>query len=325
MTTKNTPVTIMVHARATDEVAHHVYGVREYQWDHEVSVLDLSERAREWVITREPASGYLENGISYDGVTLSDRYESEPTEWAALATATIEAALDAYTVWAAAEREKTIVETLATQFGQRTHAENGCVVLDYYYAYLSDDPRLASRLVEWQDEYVRRTAENARRVAEEAAASAARKVERERLANVREVAVRAALDECCYSEKVLEQYDRGLLSHLDQRRALVAIVYAVLYDQPRYQRLVAGDVKHTDECCCDDVVYEAGDAEDLTTSEYQTLRAIEQLVKCHEGVVVTPRVHTATCRGCDAEARRVSVRVEITVGDWTLSREYAAE
>lgn len=107
--------------------------------------------------------------------------------------------------------------------------------------------------------------------------------------------------------------------------------YRALDGFPRYGKIQAADV-----CTCEehsneegeqtecDVDYEVSKASGATAEEYETLEKIASVAKnTHPGAVITMMDHVGTSEDCENEIVRKSVKVEIEVGTFRFSREYA--
>lgn len=94
-----------------------------------------------------------------------------------------------------------------------------------------------------------------------------------------------------------------------------------LADFPRYQKLTSSDIPCTCEYESPDASYETKNAESATAGEFDLLQKMRALMP---GATVSLREHVGTCDRCEEEVARRSIRVVVTVGELTLSREYAA-
>lgn len=100
--------------------------------------------------------------------------------------------------------------------------------------------------------------------------------------------------------------------------------FSVLDKFPRYERLQANDVCESDCGNKDaDVEWETSDAETATSFQWRARQAIRAELKDRDDATVVIRRHYGECDcGCEGEAERFSIRVEIKVGAFTFSREY---
>jgi hypothetical protein len=128
----------------------------------------------------------------------------------------------------------------------------------------------------------------------------------------------------------VQRYDRGLMPEEEQRGHLRAALFAPLDGFERFEKMYPSDVPHEDggAHCIAKVSFASYDARELVPEEFAVLTAIEEVLLKTVGdracYAVTPREHCARCGSCAAEASRRSIRVQMVVGDWTLTREYAA-
>ncbi len=106
--------------------------------------------------------------------------------------------------------------------------------------------------------------------------------------------------------------------------------YAPLGELEKYAKLTYDDIEHDAEYCQGHISYEVEDASDVSAEQWEKMQKISALfgsVKSGKNTVTgdirqTIRRHTATCDDCDATETRDSLRIEITVGEITFSREY---
>jgi hypothetical protein len=121
------------------------------------------------------------------------------------------------------------------------------------------------------------------------------------------------------SDNQQKRFSVGLLPEDEVVDALRAIAYAPLDAFDRYVR-----IKGADFCTCEydpDLNYSVEDAASATAEEFERMEAIRALVPDAE---ITLRTHTGKCDSCEQTQTRNSIRVEIAVGEFSFSREYAA-
>lgn len=103
-------------------------------------------------------------------------------------------------------------------------------------------------------------------------------------------------------------------------------VFSALDEFDRFERLQPDDVCENEygyEAA--DVEWETSDSETVTSEQWMALQAIRAELEDRDGATVTLRRHYGECDcGCDGEATRFSIRVEIKVDAFMFSREYAA-
>jgi hypothetical protein len=118
---------------------------------------------------------------------------------------------------------------------------------------------------------------------------------------------------------LLPEYERDLLVH--------DLVFAALAKFSRYQRLVADDAPHVEDCCEDASLVKFASADEymLTDAQWVELQAIRAAAP---QAIATAKWHRVQCTGDCANddaalyGLRWSVRVEIAWHGRTLSREY---
>ena len=155
----------------------------------------------------------------------------------------------------------------------------------------------------------------ARRAAEEAEKTAAANRRRDQLA----AAVRDLMD-----DNAQGRYRLGLLPEAEILDSLRARLYAGLDDFPRYVKLREGDIEHEEHCYGDaGMTCETLPADGIDAERFERYREIE--AASPEGSELTVLVHVCTCDRCDGEARSTSVRVALTAGELSFSREYALQ
>jgi hypothetical protein len=138
------------------------------------------------------------------------------------------------------------------------------------------------------------------------------------------------------SDNQRKRHELGLLPEKEILDAMRGAAFSSLDSFPRYAKLSKSDI----DCICEERVNEAFDvspASEATAAEFEALDAIATAVRAdHPNAAVTLLDHSAWCKDCyDKEddgkmtnrdvrtLHRKSVRVEITVGALTFSREYA--
>lgn len=112
----------------------------------------------------------------------------------------------------------------------------------------------------------------------------------------------------------------GLLPRDEVLDAIRAEAYAALHDLPRYEELVPDDIPCLCECDTCDLDFEVEDATEITAEEYETLHKAQAALPDAE---ITVRYHKGVRETCGAETDRKSIRVAMTVGEFSFSREYA--
>jgi hypothetical protein len=113
----------------------------------------------------------------------------------------------------------------------------------------------------------------------------------------------------------------GLLPEDEIIDAIRAVAYAPLDALPRYEK-----IKRTDFCECDgeyqtpNVDFDVEDADDVSADEYDQICKIRALMP---RAAVTLRRHSGGCETCKNEMTLAGIMVRLTVGEFSLSREYA--
>lgn len=201
---------------------------------------------------------------------------------------------------------------------------------------VQNDPHVAALLAEARlrvDEHNAKVKQY--RAEQEAARKAAAAA---KLAAEREAAVRfksACATFCAARPELAGRYSEGLLSEAEMLSAIRDEAFAGLNAFPRYERLIAADLRgcncYDDEGCpCGEPkagFYVSDDVPSLSQGGYETLLAIR--AAAGDGAKVEPRSHRVYCARCDeagepdGEAARLSVRVTIDWHGRKLSREYA--
>lgn len=125
------------------------------------------------------------------------------------------------------------------------------------------------------------------------------------------------------NENQQARFKRNLLPEDEVIDAIREQAYADLESFPRYRKIRGNELPHTDECyqeyaldCATD------DATALTAAEFEVGQRIEAVCP---GAVFEYVAHRCTCEHCEATLERRSLRVKITVGVFTFTREYALE
>lgn len=126
----------------------------------------------------------------------------------------------------------------------------------------------------------------------------------------------------------------GVLDNDEAAALIEAAAFAVLDSFSVYKKLTKTDLKdHSDECTAEQYGYEPGVAwkvteEDVTLNEseyerYSQIRSAMQNAKVEH--TLTLRRHSGECKcdDCFASITRAGVRVRITIGEFSFSREYA--
>lgn len=121
------------------------------------------------------------------------------------------------------------------------------------------------------------------------------------------------------SESQQKRHAYGLLPIKEVEDALRERAFTPLSHLDRYEKILARDV-----CCCEyatcTVNFDVDDATEATADEFAMFEQIRHLMSCD---TVQLRTHTAYANDCDVNMERKSIRVEIEVGTFTFSREYA--
>jgi hypothetical protein len=119
-----------------------------------------------------------------------------------------------------------------------------------------------------------------------------------------------------------ERYDAGVLPEEEFDRVAKSVLFAPLGECATYQSLADADVTHTDDCCEDRVKFASDEyTGPLDADEFSRLKEIH--AKAPEGATVEIREHTGSCRSCEAEIRRLGVRVSIVWAGDEYRREFA--
>lgn len=188
---------------------------------------------------------------------------------------------------------------------------------------LIDDPRLAEILPAITAEIERRNAES-----EKAAVERAKRLESERLAKIAEQESRAtrktaqvvAWVEANGTESQKKRLLVGLLPEPEIVDLIRAEAFAPLDSEERYQKL-----RNVDFCECDypdDVNYDVEDATMATSEQFERMEHLKALLP---EATITLRLHTGQCESCEKETSRMSARVQMKVGEFEFSREYAVD
>jgi hypothetical protein len=113
-------------------------------------------------------------------------------------------------------------------------------------------------------------------------------------------------------------HSRGLLSDQKIEECIRNEAFAPLAGYERYERIKASDVCEYGE----KVFFQVYDAETVDESVFAKVLEIEQALP---GAETTVRRHRGTCQCVNCSAvMRLGIRVEMTIGDLVLTREYAA-
>ena len=118
------------------------------------------------------------------------------------------------------------------------------------------------------------------------------------------------------------QKGRAALNLLPEDEILDAMrdeAFAALDGFDRYEEIKKGDLGH-EEYCASGVSCDVFDAGELTADQFDRFDAIRKAIP---SAAVSALVHSCKCQGCDATLDRDSVRVTLTVGSITFSREYS--
>lgn len=118
----------------------------------------------------------------------------------------------------------------------------------------------------------------------------------------------------------------GLLPDKEVVDAIRNAAYASLNHLPRYQRIKFIDLAHEEDCAaqeCENMSCDNAAATSLSAESYERFLAVKAAAP--DDAWITVRDHTCECQGCDAKITRHSAKVEITVGEFEFSREYALD
>lgn len=133
------------------------------------------------------------------------------------------------------------------------------------------------------------------------------------------------------TENQKKRYEIGLLPESEVTDAIRDEAYRALDGFARYEKIQASDVCTCEEHCNNegeltecDVEYNVSKASAATAEEYEALEKIATAAKkVHPVAAITMMDHTGTSEDCENEVVRKSAKVEITVGVFGFSREYA--
>ena len=138
------------------------------------------------------------------------------------------------------------------------------------------------------------------------------------------------------SDNQKERYAAGLLPEEELCGLAREQLFKPFAGIPRWgtmTRVQAKDVRHHRQCAAGDtdIVFEAVAAGELTHDEWEAYRLIQaarDIAAVHpwlmstNAITLAPMAHFATCRHCEAEACRTSVKVTIQWAGRELVREY---
>lgn len=97
--------------------------------------------------------------------------------------------------------------------------------------------------------------------------------------------------------------------------------YEQLETYKRYTKLKKADVcDGDDEYDRHEVSFDVENAETMTAEEYDTVQVFKKLAP---NATITLRRHIGECEECESKVDRMGIMVEITVGEFNFSREYA--
>ena len=134
------------------------------------------------------------------------------------------------------------------------------------------------------------------------------------------------------TENQKKRHEINLLSEAEVIDSIRDEAYRALDCFPRYEKMTASDVctcedhydqetGHPDSC---DVEFSVRPASEATAEEYEAMAKIEAVAKqAHPGACVTLLDHVGSSEDCENEVVRKSAKVEIAVGAFNFSREYA--
>lgn len=191
------------------------------------------------------------------------------------------------------------------------------------------DARLAGKYAEVQKIAETKNAEEQARIQAEVEASkqeiAAKEKAKQEKEAAKEEQIRGWVAEKG-TENQKKRYEIALLPESEVVDAIRDETYAALNDFPRYEKMKASDV-----CTCEDryegycdVDYEVEEATEATAEEFEALEKIVTAAKkAHPGAVVTLMDHIGTSEDCENKVVRKSAKVEVAVGAFKFSREYA--
>jgi hypothetical protein len=117
-----------------------------------------------------------------------------------------------------------------------------------------------------------------------------------------------------------ERYEAGMLPEDEIFDAMRNEAFAPLDHIKRYDRMGASDVCECDDGFCK-VEFEVDDMDEVPDHIWQQMKQIKSLLP---GCGVDPRIHTGEASYCDAVVKRIGLRVRMTVGAFTFTREYEA-
>lgn len=176
--------------------------------------------------------------------------------------------------------------------------------------------KLASKLGEARElAKARRQEAHERRLKEAAAA--------EELAAAR----KQQIEEWVRANGTANQQGRLELGLLPQSEVLDEIrgwAFRHLDEFPRYRKIRASDIAHADDCYDEsDIDCAVVNASAMSSEAFEKYRAIRRALP--EGAKIQARSHSCVCESCGKGLARMSARVEIVVGHFTFSREYALD
>ena len=120
----------------------------------------------------------------------------------------------------------------------------------------------------------------------------------------------------------VERFDAGVLPDEEFERVAKKALFTTFDGFPVYTPLTDGDVDHVEACDEADAKFRSDSYDGpLDAEEFDTLKRLRAVAP--QGVEVEVREHTGYCRYCDAEAKRLSVRVTIEFAGCSYQRSYA--
>lgn len=198
---------------------------------------------------------------------------------------------------------------------------------EYYVKKGYTDPRLEAKYAEAEKIAVEKNkavkAEIERKISEMKEKQAAARAEKEKKEEAKKEQIKKWVMEKG-TENQKKRYEIELLPESEVIDAIRDEAYSALNDFQRYEKMKASDV-----CTCEDegycdVDYEVEEATEATVEEFEALEKIVTAAKkAHPGAVVTLMDHIGTSEDCENKVVRKSAKVEVAVGAFKFSREYA--
>lgn len=190
---------------------------------------------------------------------------------------------------------------------------------------LPDDPALKDRIDAVKAEVDRINESRRARaevVAKEKEAARLVKEAEEQAARERKAAQIAAWVETHGTESQKKRLAADLLPEKEAVDGIRSNAFALLDGFERYSKLRGSDFCECDWTDNGSLDFAVEDCDEATEAEFDLLERIQALMP---DATVTLRCHMGKCDRCEGSDVRKSIRVEMTVGEFTFSREYAAE